>query len=47
VWLADEGWDIDCDLHENPELKTAPYVWLSDFVGWLRMRPDEVWLTSD
>jgi pimeloyl-ACP methyl ester carboxylesterase/predicted glycosyltransferase len=47
VWLADEGWDIDYFLHENPELKTAPYVWLTDFVGWLPMRPDEAWLTSD
>jgi hypothetical protein len=47
VWLVDEGWDIDYFLHENPELKTAPYVWLTDFVGWLPMRPDEAWLTSD
>src|SRR5262245_54962212 len=47
VWVADEGWDIDYFLHENPELKTAPYVWLTDFVGWLPMRPDEAWLTSD
>jgi predicted glycosyltransferase len=45
--VADEGWDIDYFLHENPELKTAPYVWLTDFVGWLPMRPEEAWLTSD
>ena len=37
LWIADEGWDVDYFLHENPELKTAPYVWLSDFVGWLPM----------
>lgn len=47
LWLADEGWDIDYYLHENPELKTAPYVWLTDFVGWLPMQPDEAWLTAD
>ena len=35
LWLADEGWDIDYFLHEHPNLKTAPYVWLTDFVGWL------------
>ena len=23
VWIADEGWEIDYFLHENPELKTA------------------------
>jgi pimeloyl-ACP methyl ester carboxylesterase/predicted glycosyltransferase len=47
LWLADEGWDIDYYLHENPELKTAPYVWLTDFVGWLPMHADEGWLTAD
>jgi len=24
-------------LHEDPELKSAAYVWLTDFVGWLPM----------
>jgi hypothetical protein len=47
LWVADEGWDIDYYLHENPELKTAPYAWLTDFVGWLPMRADEHWLTTD
>ncbi len=37
VWIADEGWEIDYFLHENPELKTAPYAWLTDFVGYLPM----------
>ena len=37
VWIADEGWEIDHFLHENPDLKTAPYVWMSDFVGYLPM----------
>lgn len=47
LWLADEGWEIDYYLHENPELKSAPYVWLTDFVGWLPMHSDEEWLTAD
>jgi len=47
LWIADEGWDIDYFLHEHPNLKAAPYVWLTDFVGWLPMRPDEEGLTAD
>ena len=39
LWAGDEAWDVDYFLHENPELKRAPYVWLTDFVGWLPM-PD-------
>lgn len=37
LWIADEGWEVDHFLHENPELKTAAYAWLTDFVGWLPM----------
>jgi pimeloyl-ACP methyl ester carboxylesterase/predicted glycosyltransferase len=39
LWIADEGWEIDYYLHENPERKRAAYAWLTDFVGWLPM-PD-------
>jgi hypothetical protein len=50
LWIADEGWDVDYFLHENPELKTAAYCWLTDFVGWIPM-PDggdrEAFLTAD
>jgi pimeloyl-ACP methyl ester carboxylesterase len=50
VWIGDEAWELDHFLHENPELKSAPYVWLTDFVGWLPM-PDcggrEATLTAD
>jgi pimeloyl-ACP methyl ester carboxylesterase/UDP:flavonoid glycosyltransferase YjiC (YdhE family) len=50
LWLADEAWELDYFLHENPELKTAPYVWLTDFVGVLPM-PDggerEAFLAAD
>ena len=37
LWIGDEAWELDYFLHENPEQKSAPYVWLSDFVGWLPM----------
>jgi len=50
LWIADEAWEIDYYLHENPEQKRAAYVWLTDFVGWLPM-PDggahEAALTAD
>jgi predicted glycosyltransferase len=50
LWIGDEGWDVDYFLHENPELKTAAYCWLTDFVGWIPM-PDggdrEAFLTAD
>ncbi len=50
LWIGDEAWEIDYYLHENPELKTAAYAWLTDFVGWLPM-PDggkrEAYLTAD
>jgi len=26
---------VDYYLHENPAIKTAPYVFLTDFLGWL------------
>jgi len=35
--IADEGWEVDHFLHENPELKRYAYAWLTDFVGWLPM----------
>jgi pimeloyl-ACP methyl ester carboxylesterase len=40
LWVGDEGWDLDYYLHENPELKGAPYVFLTDFIGMLPMRDD-------
>jgi len=48
--IGDEAWDVDYYLHENPELKTTAFVWMTDFVGWLPM-PDggdrEEFLTAD
>jgi len=35
AWIGDEAWDVDRYLHENPELKTAPFVFLTDFIGML------------
>jgi pimeloyl-ACP methyl ester carboxylesterase/predicted glycosyltransferase len=35
LWLGDESWEVDYYLHENPELKNTPYVFMTDFVGWL------------
>jgi pimeloyl-ACP methyl ester carboxylesterase/predicted glycosyltransferase len=35
LWLGDESWELDYYLHENPELKSSPYVFMTDFVGWL------------
>jgi pimeloyl-ACP methyl ester carboxylesterase/predicted glycosyltransferase len=37
--IADEAWEVDHHLHENPELKRFSYAWMTDFVGWLPM-PD-------
>ena len=50
VWIADEAWEVDHFLHENPELKTAPFAWLTDFVGYLPMPAGgerEAFLTAD
>jgi pimeloyl-ACP methyl ester carboxylesterase/predicted glycosyltransferase len=50
LWIGDEAWELDYFLHENPELKTAAYVWLTDFVGWLPMDDGgehEAFLTAD
>lgn len=48
--VADEAWEVDYFLHENPELKRFSYAWLTDFVGWLPMPdggPREAELTAD
>jgi len=37
LWIADEAWEVDHFLHENPERKVAPLAWLTDFVGYLPM----------
>jgi pimeloyl-ACP methyl ester carboxylesterase/predicted glycosyltransferase len=50
LWIGDEAWEVDYFLHENPELKSAPYVWLSDFVGFLPLPEGgerEAFLTAD
>jgi pimeloyl-ACP methyl ester carboxylesterase/predicted glycosyltransferase len=50
LWIGDEAWELDYYLHENPREKRAPYVWLSDFVGFLPMDGSdgrEGFLTAD
>ena len=50
LWVGDEAWELDYYLHENPELKTAPYCFLTDFVGWLPLPEggdEEARLTAD
>jgi predicted glycosyltransferase len=41
VVIGDEAWDVDYYLHENPELKRQPFVFLTDFVGCLPTGGDE------
>lgn len=33
--IGDEAWEVDHYWHEHPELKRAPFAWLTDFVGFL------------
>ncbi len=50
LWIGDEAWEVDHYLFENPRLKTAPFVWMTDFVGWLPMPAlgeREAMLTAD
>jgi len=50
VVIGDEAWELDHYLHENPELKRAPFIWMTDFVGWLPMPAGgeyEAWLAAD
>ena len=48
--VGDEAWDVDYYLHEHPELKQAPYAWLTDFVGVVPMEDGgdrEAYLSAD
>jgi predicted glycosyltransferase len=50
LWIGDEAWELDYYLHENPGEKRAPFVWLTDFVGFLPMDEGgerERFLTAD
>src|SRR5213083_2912887 len=40
IWIGDESWEVDYFLHENPELKSAPYVFLTDVIGFLPVDPE-------
>ena len=39
LWIGDESWEVDHFLHENPERKIAPYVFMTDVVGFLPVDP--------
>lgn len=39
IWIGDECWEIDYFLHENPERKIAPYVFMTDVIGFLPTDP--------
>jgi pimeloyl-ACP methyl ester carboxylesterase/predicted glycosyltransferase len=48
--IGDEAWEVDYYLHENPNEKVAPFVWLTDFVGFVPMEDGgyhEQFLTAD
>ncbi|MBH0023523.1 alpha/beta hydrolase [Salinibacterium sp. SWN248] len=48
--IADEAWDVDHFLFENPHLKRGALAWLTDFVGFLPIPsrgPREALVTSD
>jgi pimeloyl-ACP methyl ester carboxylesterase len=50
LWIGDEAWELDYYLHENPREKRVPFVWLTDFVGYLPMDDGderEGFLTAD
>ncbi len=40
LWIGDESWEVDYFLHENPELKSAPYVFITDVIGFLPVDPE-------
>ena len=35
--VGDECWELDYQLHENPNLKKTSYAWMTDFVGYIPM----------
>ncbi|HTZ87713.1 MAG TPA: alpha/beta fold hydrolase [Solirubrobacteraceae bacterium] len=35
LWIGDEAWELDYYLHENPHERRVPFVWMTDFVGFL------------
>jgi predicted glycosyltransferase len=50
LWIGDEAWELDYYLHENPNEKRVPFVWMTDFVGFLPMderNRGECHLTAD
>jgi pimeloyl-ACP methyl ester carboxylesterase/predicted glycosyltransferase len=40
--VGDESWEVVDYLHYNPSLKTAPFVFITDFIGASNVSDDEV-----
>jgi len=39
--VGDESWDVIDNLHYNPSLKKAPFVFMTDFIGMTNVSQDE------
>ena len=37
IVVGDEAWELDHHWHEDPDMKMAPFVWLTDVIGYLPM----------
>jgi pimeloyl-ACP methyl ester carboxylesterase/UDP:flavonoid glycosyltransferase YjiC (YdhE family) len=42
LWVGDECWEVDYFLHENPDRKIAPYVFMTDVIGFLPTDPGDL-----
>ena len=42
LWVGDERLEVDYFLHENPERKIAPYVFMTDVIGFLPTDPGDL-----
>ncbi|HET7503012.1 MAG TPA: alpha/beta fold hydrolase [Kofleriaceae bacterium] len=50
IVVGDEAWELDHHWHEDPDMKMAPFVWLTDVIGYLPMPEGgdrEAFLTAD
>ncbi|HEU4733567.1 MAG TPA: alpha/beta fold hydrolase [Kofleriaceae bacterium] len=50
IVVGDEAWELDHHWHEDPDMKMAPFVWLTDVIGYIPMPEGgerEAFLTAD
>ncbi len=48
--VGDEAWELDHHWHEDPDMKVAPFVWMTDVIGYIPMPEGgerEAFLTAD